>query len=93
VRTNTSVSSIMPLTMPRAGQRAHRRRVRIADRTQVRGGWAAIADIVICVSDPVRPDPASHIGRLLAKLDARDRAQLVIVGYEAGLVGPSGVPR
>jgi DNA-binding NarL/FixJ family response regulator len=34
----------------------------------------------------------SHIGKLLAKLDARDRAQLVIVGYETGLVA-SGVPR
>jgi DNA-binding NarL/FixJ family response regulator len=29
----------------------------------------------------------THIGRLLAKLGARDRAQLVIVAYEAGLVG------
>lgn len=29
----------------------------------------------------------THIGRLLAKLDARDRAQLVIAGYESGLVG------
>jgi len=29
----------------------------------------------------------THIGRLLAKLGARDRAQLVIVGYETGLVG------
>jgi DNA-binding NarL/FixJ family response regulator len=28
----------------------------------------------------------THIGRLLAKLDARDRAQLVIAGYETGLV-------
>jgi DNA-binding NarL/FixJ family response regulator len=28
----------------------------------------------------------THIGRLLTKLDARDRAQLVIVGYETGLV-------
>jgi DNA-binding NarL/FixJ family response regulator len=27
----------------------------------------------------------THIGRLMAKLDARDRAQLVIAGYEAGL--------
>lgn len=26
----------------------------------------------------------SHIGRLLAKLEARDRAQLVIAAYEAG---------
>ncbi|MGH4006810.1 MAG: response regulator [Pseudonocardiaceae bacterium] len=28
----------------------------------------------------------THIGRLLAKLEARDRVQLVIVGYETGLV-------
>jgi DNA-binding NarL/FixJ family response regulator len=28
----------------------------------------------------------THISRLLAKLDARDRAQLVIVAYESGLV-------
>ncbi len=30
----------------------------------------------------------THIGRLLAKLHARDRAQLVIVAYETGLVAP-----
>jgi len=29
----------------------------------------------------------THIGRLLAKLGARDRAQLVIIAYESGLVG------
>jgi DNA-binding NarL/FixJ family response regulator len=28
----------------------------------------------------------THVGRLLGKLDARDRAQLVIVAYESGLV-------
>lgn len=28
----------------------------------------------------------THVARLLTKLDARDRAQLVIVAYEAGLV-------
>jgi DNA-binding NarL/FixJ family response regulator len=28
----------------------------------------------------------THIGRLLAKLHARDRAQLVIAAYESGLV-------
>ncbi|HEY1624107.1 MAG TPA: response regulator transcription factor [Streptosporangiaceae bacterium] len=32
----------------------------------------------------------THIGRLLAKLGARDRAQLVIAAYEAGLVRPAG---
>ena len=30
----------------------------------------------------------THIGRLLAKLSARDRAQLVIAAYESGLIQP-----
>jgi len=30
----------------------------------------------------------THVGRLLAKLGARDRAQLVMVAYETGLVQP-----
>jgi DNA-binding NarL/FixJ family response regulator len=30
----------------------------------------------------------THIGRLLSKLQARDRAQLVIAAYESGLVSP-----
>lgn len=29
----------------------------------------------------------THVGNLLAKLDARDRAQLVIAAYEAGIAG------
>ncbi|MGH4006595.1 MAG: response regulator, partial [Pseudonocardiaceae bacterium] len=32
----------------------------------------------------------THVSRILAKLDARDRAQLVIVGYETGLVTVTG---
>ena len=31
----------------------------------------------------------THVSRLLAKLDARDRAQLVIIAYENGLVTPT----
>ncbi len=30
----------------------------------------------------------THVGRILAKLDARDRVQAVVVAYEAGLVRP-----
>lgn len=33
------------------------------------------------------PTTKTHMSRLLAKLSARDRAQLVIAAYESGLVG------
>lgn len=32
----------------------------------------------------------THVSRLLAKLHARDRAQLVVLAYEAGVVTPGG---
>jgi DNA-binding NarL/FixJ family response regulator len=32
----------------------------------------------------------AHVARLFTKLDARDRVQLVIIAYEAGLVTPPG---
>jgi DNA-binding NarL/FixJ family response regulator len=31
----------------------------------------------------------THVGHLLAKLDARDRTQLVIVAYETALITPT----
>ena len=30
----------------------------------------------------------AHVSRLLMKLDAHDRAQLVMIAYESGLVTP-----
>ena len=30
----------------------------------------------------------THVARILAKVDARDRAQLVMLAYESGLVRP-----
>lgn len=32
----------------------------------------------------------THVSRLLMKLDARDRAQLVMIAYESGLAAPGG---
>jgi DNA-binding NarL/FixJ family response regulator len=32
----------------------------------------------------------THVSRLLTKLDARDRAQLVMIAYESGVVTPGG---
>ena len=34
----------------------------------------------------------THISRAMTKLGARDRAQLVVMAYESGLVGPGGRP-
>ncbi|NUS79446.1 MAG: response regulator transcription factor, partial [Streptomyces sp.] len=33
----------------------------------------------------------THVSRIMGKLGARDRAQLVIVAYESGMVTPGGV--
>jgi DNA-binding NarL/FixJ family response regulator len=44
------------------------------------------------VADHLRISPATaktHVAHLLTKLDARDRVQLVIIAYQAGLVHPS----
>ena len=30
----------------------------------------------------------THVGRIMSKLDAHDRAQLVVAAYESGLVKP-----
>ena len=62
-------------------------RVLVADdQALVRGSFRILVDTA--------PDLASvgvaatgHVGRLLMKLEACDRAQLVIAAYDVGLVG------
>jgi DNA-binding NarL/FixJ family response regulator len=34
----------------------------------------------------------THVSRIMTKLGARDRAQIVVIAYESGLVAPSGPP-
>ena len=34
----------------------------------------------------------THVGRIMSKLGAHDRAQLVVIAYESGLVNPGGSP-
>jgi DNA-binding CsgD family transcriptional regulator len=34
----------------------------------------------------------THVGRAMVKLGARDRAQLLVVAYQTGLVGPGPAP-
>jgi DNA-binding NarL/FixJ family response regulator len=46
---------------------------------------AAIADELFISAATVK----THIARLFTKLDAHDRAQLVIIAYETGLVSPT----
>jgi DNA-binding NarL/FixJ family response regulator len=46
------------------------------------------------LAERIHVSPATaktHVGHLLTKLDARDRAQLVMLAYETGLVAP-GTP-
>ncbi len=43
------------------------------------------------IADTLFMSPATaktHVSRLLTKLHARDRAQLVMIAYEAGVVAP-----
>jgi DNA-binding NarL/FixJ family response regulator len=43
-----------------------------------------IADTLVLAEQTVK----THVGRILAKLNLRDRAQVVVVAYESGLITP-----
>jgi DNA-binding NarL/FixJ family response regulator len=45
-----------------------------------------IADTLVLAEQTVK----THVGRILAKLNLRDRAQVVVAAYESGLITPGG---
>jgi DNA-binding NarL/FixJ family response regulator len=47
---------------------------------------AEISDTLVIAQQTTK----THVGRILAKLSLRDRAQAVILAYESGLVAPGG---
>jgi DNA-binding NarL/FixJ family response regulator len=47
---------------------------------------AEISDALIIAEQTTK----THVGRILTKLDLRDRAQAVVLAYESGLVTPAG---
>ncbi|SFO75897.1 regulatory protein, luxR family [Saccharopolyspora antimicrobica] len=54
---------------------------------------AGLANAEIAEQLFISPTTArTHVSRLLAKLGARDRSQLVVLAYETGLVTPGGEP-
>ncbi|MBS2538307.1 response regulator transcription factor [Catenulispora sp. NF23] len=79
-----------PARDPRAGGRARARLVGVTEREHevlalVARGLAnseIAAELVISLATA-----KTHVANLLTKLDARDRIQLVILAYEAGIVG------
>jgi DNA-binding CsgD family transcriptional regulator len=52
---------------------------------QRRSNTEIAADLTISIATV-----KTYVTRLLTKLDARDRVQLVIIAYDAGLVTPAG---
>ncbi len=69
---------------------AQRRRTSAA-LTQVQVVWRSWSNAEIAERLYLSPATArTHVGRLLTKIQARDRTQLVVIAHETGLVTPSG---
>ena len=84
IRPEPGVGALQPRRQSPAGRR-HRARARSADAgrprpVQRRDRRGAVHQ---------RGTAKAHVARLFTKLAARDRVQLVIMAYEAGLVSPS----
>jgi DNA-binding NarL/FixJ family response regulator len=76
---------------PRAGKELARALQRLTDREREVLTLAAqgLSNDEIAERLVVSPATAkTHVSRTMTKLDARDRAQLVVIGYESGLVRP-----
>jgi DNA-binding NarL/FixJ family response regulator len=75
--------SFVPDPSPRLGALSDREREVLVAIGQ---GWTntEIAERLVLTESTVK----KHVGRVLAKLGARDRIQAVIVAYDAGLVRP-----
>lgn len=79
---------------------AQRREERLADASVLERLTAREREVLVAVSrgrsnaeigEDLHMSAATaktHVGRLLSKLDARDRTQLVVLAYETGLVQP-----
>lgn len=80
----TEPSDVPPRTpLPELGQLTDREREVLVLVARGRSN-AAIADLLV-----ISPHTAkTHVNRIMAKLHAHDRAQLVVIAYEQGLVRP-----